>query len=636
VNRAARVPEPRFQHGLGFDPQDAVRWLAPRELARAAVKAVLSAVFADYADKREIQASFPQGVLLVPGAPPDSPEDCWFDYVADLGDGFDATYTIASLLAEESLTPQHQDTALPRGALLVLGGDEVYPTASAQAYEDRMTGPYRAALPHADDPPLMLALPGNHDWYDGLTSFLRTFTHGRAIGGWRTQQARSYFAVRLPHHWWLVGLDSQFESYIDEPQLKYFDDNLSRQLQPGDGVILCSASPTWLKTEKDPDAFNPLFWFEKHYIRSKPAADGPGRVPTGAEVRLWLTGDLHHYARYVEDLDMPDPPEGVARQMVTCGLGGAFLSATHHLRPGFRVLPEMSRSYRSGDRFTSFLRATTLYPDEATSRALSKDLAKPWKSDRFLLWRNPGLLPLLAGAHTVLFLVLFLVFGQGSIDATSQHGRVVASFLEASPSEVVWFAVNVLVTISVIAGLALIAPKIRGLDRPLAVPPGMVAAALAQVVVLLAVFVALGFVVGSDRIGAVAMRDWPDIAVIVLVSGLNALLSGLIGGLVLGISLVCFRKGAPLTWQMSGQAIEDYKGFLRIRLSDDGLLTVFPLVVDRINRDWVLRPFDTPTDPTTGQVGPPVQVPRATDRLPTPRLLETPFSIVRTAATRMP
>ncbi len=33
--------------------------------------------------------------------------------------------------------------------MLVLGGDEVYPTASAQAYEDRMTGPYRAAFPHA-------------------------------------------------------------------------------------------------------------------------------------------------------------------------------------------------------------------------------------------------------------------------------------------------------------------------------------------------------------------------------------------------------------------------------------------------------------------------------------------------------
>ncbi len=48
----------------------------------------------------------------------------------------------------------------------------------------------------------MLALAGNHDWYDGLTTFLRLFCVGRPIGGWRTEQTRSYFAARLPHDWW--------------------------------------------------------------------------------------------------------------------------------------------------------------------------------------------------------------------------------------------------------------------------------------------------------------------------------------------------------------------------------------------------------------------------------------------------
>ena len=69
----------------------------------------------------------------------------------------------------------------------------------------------------------MLALPGNHDWYDGLTAFLRLFTQDRMIGGWRTEQKRSYFTVQLPHRWWLVGLDSQLDSYFDDPQLKYFE-----------------------------------------------------------------------------------------------------------------------------------------------------------------------------------------------------------------------------------------------------------------------------------------------------------------------------------------------------------------------------------------------------------------------------
>ena len=123
--------------------------------------------------------------------------------------------------------------------MLVLGGDEVYPTASTKAYEDRTIGPYRSAMPSASPQPLMLALPGNHDWYDGLTAFLRLFTQDRMIGGWRTEQKRSYFTVQLPHRWWLVGLDSQLDAYFDDPQLKYFEETLTANLQPGDSVIVC-------------------------------------------------------------------------------------------------------------------------------------------------------------------------------------------------------------------------------------------------------------------------------------------------------------------------------------------------------------------------------------------------------------
>ena len=46
---------------LGFTPQDQVRWLSPRELARTAVKVLLAGVFASYSDKREIQAAFDSG-----------------------------------------------------------------------------------------------------------------------------------------------------------------------------------------------------------------------------------------------------------------------------------------------------------------------------------------------------------------------------------------------------------------------------------------------------------------------------------------------------------------------------------------------------------------------------------------------
>ena len=84
------------EHVLGFRPEDAVRWLSPGELWRAGVKVVLSSVFASYADKREVLEALAPTPLAVP--PSDSGE-LWLDFVADLGDGFDATCTVAGLLA---------------------------------------------------------------------------------------------------------------------------------------------------------------------------------------------------------------------------------------------------------------------------------------------------------------------------------------------------------------------------------------------------------------------------------------------------------------------------------------------------------------------------------------------------------
>ena len=169
---------------LGFTPQDEVRWLAPAELLRTAIKVGLSSVFADYADRREVQAALPATALTLA---PDGDGGMWLDHVADLGDGFDPTYTVARLLAADAVEvdpPEGTQGAplhLPRGRLLVLGGDEVYPTPSSTGYEDRTKGPYRAALPPGavDPAPFLVALPGNHDWYDGLTAFLRLFAQRR-------------------------------------------------------------------------------------------------------------------------------------------------------------------------------------------------------------------------------------------------------------------------------------------------------------------------------------------------------------------------------------------------------------------------------------------------------------------------
>ncbi len=184
-----------------------VAWLAPGSLVKAGLEVFVSGVFSRFFDKRELQGGLPgYGEDLIQDTPPAPPytdaryrdEDgaLWLDYAADVGEGFDATYTVAWLLGRETLELglEGEEHLTRRGRLLVLGGDQVYPGASWQGYSERFTGPYRAALPHlpSGEVPHLYAIPGNHDWYDGLTSFMRLFAQGGWIGAWRTRQRRSY------------------------------------------------------------------------------------------------------------------------------------------------------------------------------------------------------------------------------------------------------------------------------------------------------------------------------------------------------------------------------------------------------------------------------------------------------------
>ncbi|MEU9080412.1 hypothetical protein [Kitasatospora sp. NPDC048538] len=595
---------------IGFTPQEQTRWLAPRQLARTAVKVVLATVFADYADKREIQGALSARMLRAPLHRPDA-QELWFDFVADLGDGFDATGSVAWALAAPSLTlPGPAATELPRGALLVLGGDEVYPTASARDYEDKTKGPYRAALPTADDEPLMVALPGNHDWYDGLTAFLRVFAQQRPIGGWRTRQTRSYFVVQLPRRWWLVGLDSQLGEYFDDPQLRYFETHLSANLQPGDGVIVCSAEPTWVKSaDKDVDAFNALHWFDRNYVRTRLDPQTGERTPTDAAIRLWLTGDRHHYARYAERL--PDEPAGTGdlpadprrRQLVTCGLGGAYLAATHRLPAALPLPPAGSRLREKDDPPPVFDRARTTHPDAADSRRISRGLARPW-SRTWLPRRNPGFAELTAGVHAVLFLLTSFLFAlaEGVL-------RPVDAVRTADAGDLGGFVGGLCGAVAVLFAFRwayrLVRPHVR------ATPSTGLVSVLVQVavaLVVLALCVAVPF-----------PADWSGWAVLVSCLVLAGLVGGALGSEVFALWVLSARHGAAAEWQMSGQSVEEYKGFLRLHLAPDGDLTLYPLTLDRICRDWRLQ-----DDPSLGRRPVPA-------RPPTVRLIEEPVVVARAA-----
>ena len=287
---------------LGFVRRPMVRWLDPHQLADTAARVAASGFTTSYTDTRELQALMPGEVLDRSDA-----QELWVDYASDLGDGFNSTYTVASLLARPDLEVRSEGRTdrTERGALLVLGGDQVYPVPTRREYENRFLGPYRAALPCAPpgNTPELLAIPGSHDWYDGLVNFSSIFCRGRRIGGWQTTQARSYFAVRLPHRWWLWGIDLQFGDYLDETQVAYFAEATASHMEPGDRIVVCLAKEVESGrkgTEVSSD--RNLAYLEREVV-----------TPAGGRVALYLKSGRHYYARYEAD--------GGSPQLVTAGRG---------------------------------------------------------------------------------------------------------------------------------------------------------------------------------------------------------------------------------------------------------------------------------------------------------------------------
>jgi hypothetical protein len=593
----------RQAHVLGFTPQDQVRWLSPIQLLDTAGKVAVSSLFAGYADRREVQAALPSPpVRIDPGQ-----DGLWIDYVADLGDGFDPTYTVAWLLGRPAL--EVAGKRLPRGDVLVFGGDEVYPTPSATGYEDRTTGPYRAALPDASPQPTLLAVPGNHDWYDGLTAFLRIFTQRRSIGGWRTAQTRSYFAARLPQKWWLVGVDTQLGTYIDDPQIRYFREHLSQRLEPGDAVIVCAPSPTWVRTgQEDPDAFNSLHYFEREVVQQRPDPAGGPPQPTGATVRLWISGDLHHYARYAEDLPpdagQPGAGAGRPRQLITCGLGGAYQLGTADLPDTLQLPPPTSRM--SGRSAPSGYRRVAAWPTAADSRR------RRWGmfalTPRGIVARNPGLWRLVGLVHAFVLPVLAFLLG---LEQNRSPDQVLT---QAEPGQVVGFAVQVFAWFVAAVLLASLVPLVH-LRAPRR-PPGWIIAATLQLAIALAALA-----------GAVAV-PWPHWQgwQVLGVAAIGAfVVAGFTGCYALGGYLLLAPQRSVRDVAFSAQAIEEGKGFLRMHLDDAGRVTIYPVVVDAVCHDWDLAdaPTAVPGGPSRRRPVP------AAGSEPRPRLVEDPVVVAR-------
>lgn len=581
----ARAPQIRprpatlSEAALGFQPQRAVRWLAPRVLITTGLQSLVAGVFGSFADKRELQGSLPAVVHRYGGS-----EQLWLDHVADVGDGFDATYSVASLLAAESLEVPVGETALrlPRGQLLVMGGDQVYPAGSTRGYEDRTKGVYRAALPTGgENPPTLFALPGNHDWYDGLTAFLRVFTQRRPFGGWLTEQTRSYFAVELPHRWWLFAIDTQFDDYVDAPQLAYFR-AVAAELRAGDAIILCTAKPAWVPAGAAgvSKGYDTLEFFNREIIR-----------PRGAAIRLMVSGDTHHYARYAE--------RGGSAQRITCGLGGAYLAATHEL-PDCLVLPPARSRVRDPSPPTRFDLAAR-YPSKAASAQLATGILR-------LPWRNPGFWLFTGIAQTVMTLAMMLGLAG---TATGVFGLLAT-----------WAPATIVAVVLVLAGVAF-----ARIDLPRSSRTNTVAG-LCHASAHLALSFGWALTVGWLDREVLSVGLGAELGILAVVAvGTPVVIGFLDAELVAAYLLVASRLGINLNEVFAGQSIEDHKGFLRMHIGADGELTVYPIELRRVCRTWRVNPAGRPSEPwllpADGPLCPrlieePVRIPRAGDRVSNP------------------
>jgi hypothetical protein len=103
----------------------------------------------------------------------------WIDFVADTGDDRDVSAAVGGMVASTyDFQGKSGPVHLPRGDLLVFGGDVSYPVATADEIYKRLVLPWNEKLrtePSSYQKRVLFGVPGNHDWYDGLDGFGRLF-----------------------------------------------------------------------------------------------------------------------------------------------------------------------------------------------------------------------------------------------------------------------------------------------------------------------------------------------------------------------------------------------------------------------------------------------------------------------------
>ncbi len=370
-----------------------VSWLDPRTLWRAR-NGPLASLFGDPtgADRqRWVRSQVERGEagpeLLIER---DDPEAFSFLVMGDTGEGDGPQYAVVPGLLKAGAGTR----------FAVVCSDVLYPVGTGNEYPEKFFRPYQDY-----DAPIY-AIPGNHDWYDGLTGFMRVFCRARALpprpkprplsAAWwrdllwaapdtpddalidRARQLRSKpsQAACQPGPYWamdtgplrLIGIDTGLLGTIDAEQGAW----LRRVAQGPRPKILLTGSPIYVDGEHHPCA-----------IEGGGTVDDVVRDPANHFVAA-IGGDIHNYQHYPVDVD------GRRIEYVVSGGGGAFMHATHTIprvdiggvsEADFRCYPMRGDSLAFYSRFYGgrlrLRRLLGLTPEQATAAVAERVGVEP-------------------------------------------------------------------------------------------------------------------------------------------------------------------------------------------------------------------------------------------------------------------
>lgn len=604
----------RFGRHVAPHQRHPVPWYHPFVLL-AAGRELLSS--ADQQRNRDVRESFPAMAVIDRSEPAD--DAYWFDFVADTGDGGNATYAVASTVLSDLAIDG--EPPLPRGQLLLFGGDLAYPSASPDDYRSRFVEMFEGARHSADKREMVrgrqltvAALAQNHDWMDSAATFCRYFLRGKAkpqFLGADIPQEQTYFCVRLPGNWWVLALDfalggdidrdqyEQFESLVNGPGLKPLrPDGSLQRIGKDDKVILIYPEPYW--TRPIGDGADPSWPWRYQRLEG---LIGSGRI------KMRLAGDLHHYSRWTSAND---------GTLLICGTGGAFSHPTHtrttaspigrqeqQAQDAIPAEPANALWIGHDDEASTppFVRQVA-YPPEATSRRLA------WRNIKALLTPSPDLWT--GNAAFAIAIGLFYWFNAylnsaPFIRSFKPDGFAPLDSLAFLPALILWLKAMIyspfglLLNVGMVTVCVVLSREARNelsskdtLFKRWRITVGV--GVLHGLLHLLAVFLVAFSMQHLVRcmLGDASGEAWPSVVRGLLVGGLIFIVGGIVGALLFGSyhALMSYR-GFLTNNGYSALGIQDFKGFLRMKIDADGRLTAYFIAIDRVPRRWVRNPGPT-------------------------------------------